>query len=390
MSTRVQGATKGVLFVGNDSRYFCSHRLGLARALLAEGHTVSVALPSPVSAELVERFRDAGIWVHEYPFVRGGMSPIGELRSLLALLGLYRRLRPDVVHHLTVKPILYGGVVGRLLGVPARIHAVLGLGYLFFTPDLRARVVRWLLFPAFRWALGGKGSRIIVQNSDDLSVLREHWMLGRRQEREAVLIRGSGVDVAEYSYSEPVIDPPIVLFAGRLTRAKGIDEFVAAASIVSEVGVSVRFVVCGGVDADNPGAVSEELMHSWVGKGVIEWWGYRDDLNRVLADASVVVLPSRYGEGVPRILIEAAAAGRAIVTTSTPGCRDIVQDGVNGILVKSGDPVALARAIQELLRDPLLRRSMGIAGRRRVEEHFSLAQVIRQTLELYAEMLRST
>ena len=374
-----------LLYVANDAGYFCSHRLSLALAARERGWRVGVVLPEPLDDALSARLSHMGIEVHGYPFVRNGMNPFVELRSFVALWRIFRREKPSIVHLLTAKPVLYGGLVGRLAGVPRRIHAVLGLGWLFFSRRPSARAVRRLLTPAFRFALGGAGSTVIVQNPDDLEILRRRGMLDPGTLARAVLIRGSGVDPALYDGGSEPCEPPIVLFAGRLTRAKGLPEFAAAARLQLSRRANARFVVCGEIDYANPGHMKKETVEGWVADGILEWWGYQTDMAKVLRQASVVVLPSLYGEGVPKILIEAAAASRPLVATDTPGCREIVKHGENGLLVAVRDSAALAEAIDRLLVDPDSRGRMGRVGRTLVEREFALERVIARTLAVYAE-----
>jgi glycosyltransferase involved in cell wall biosynthesis len=375
-----------VLFVGNSALYFIIHRMGLARALVARGYHVSALLPTPVSAELRTTIAVAGIKIHEYPYKPTGMNPLVEVRTLFSLWRYYRVLQPDIVHHLTLKPVLYGGAVSRWLGTKSRIQSIMGLGFLFNANDVISRAVRTLLSPVFRYALGGRQSVLTLENADDYGRLLAHGSLSSNDWPKVEIVPGSGVDPDDYDPGVKPEEPPIVVFAGRLTRSKGIDEFVDAARWVREKHPASRFVVCGGIVASNPAAVSEADLGAWVREGAIEWWGHCDDMPSVMGRASVVVLPSHHGEGLPRVLLEAAAAARPIVTTDTEGCREIGRDGVNGLLVPVGDATALAKAILRLVNDPALRARMGREGRRIVEEEFSLEIVIRRMLEIYDQV----
>ena len=375
-----------VLFVGNSALYFLLHRMGLARALVARGYRVGALLPAPVSDEHRTTIAAAGIAIHEYPYKSAGMNPLVEVHTLFALRRLYRDLRPDIVHHLTVKPALYGGAVSRWLGIETRIQSIMGLGFLFNATDLIPRALRTVLPPAFRYALGGRGSILTLENSDDRERLRASGSLGSGDWPRVEILPGSGVDPNDYDPDAKPEEPPIVLFAGRLTRPKGIVEFAAAARLVRAKYPASRFVVCGGIVAGNPAAVSEADLRAWAGEGSIEWWGHRDDMPSVMSRAGVVVLPSHHGEGLPRALLEAAAAARPIITTDTEGCREIGRNGVNGLLVPVCDASALAEAILRLLNDPELRARLSREGRRIVTEEFSLEIVIRKTLDLYDQI----
>ena len=378
-----------VLFVGNSTRYFLSHRMGLARALVLRGYRVGALLPAPVSSEERTDIAAGGIAIHEYPYEPAGMNPLVELRTLVALRRFYRDLSPDIIQHLTVKPALYGGAISRWFGTKTRIQSIMGLGFLFNGTDLLTRALRKVLSPAFRYALGGPGSILTLENADDCERLRATSSLGEGDWPRIEILPGSGVNPSEYNPDAKPDEPPIVLFAGRLIKSKGIVEFAEAARLVRARYPASRFVVCGNLVSDHPAAVSQADMRAWVEEGVIEWWGHRDDMPSVLARASIVVLPSHHGEGIPRVLLEAAATARPIVTTDSEGCREIGRNGINALLVPVCDTDALAEAILRLLNDPELRVRLGREGRRIVTEEFSLEIVISKTLDLYDQMLRA-
>jgi glycosyltransferase involved in cell wall biosynthesis len=277
--------------------------------------------------------------------------------------------------------------MSRWLGTKIRIQSILGLGFLFNATNLTSRVVRKVLGPAFRYALGGRQSILLLENPDDYNRLRSCGLLRGSDGPRVEIIRGSGVDLNDYDPDAKPEEPPIIAFAGRLTKSKGIVEFAEAARLVRCKYSTARFVVCGGAVTSNPAAVSEADLRTWVAEGAIEWWGHRDDIPSVLGRASIVVLPSHHGEGLPRALLEAGAAARPIITTETEGCREIGRNGVNGLLVPARDGAALAQAILRLLDDPELRVRLGREGRRIVTEEFSLEIVIRKTLDLYDQAL---
>ena len=379
--------SRRVLFVGNSALYFIIHRMGLACALIDRGYRVEALLPAPVSMEHREMIANAGIEMHDYPCKPAGINPLAELRTVFALWHFYRDLQPDIVHHLTVKPALYGGAISRWLGIKHRIQSIMGLGLLFNSTDVMLRVLRGVLSPAFRYALGGCNSILTLENADDRELLRARGCLGENEWPKVEIVPGSGVELNDYDPIAKPEEPPIVLFAGRLTRPKGIFEFTEAARLVHAKYPVARFVVCGAiVQTGNPAAVSEACLRAWVDEGAIEWWGHRDDMPSVISRAAVVVLPSYYGEGLPRALLEAAAAARPIITTDTEGCREIGRNGVNGLLVPVGDASALAEAIIHLLNDPELRAQMGKEGRRIVTQEFSMEIVLRRMLGVYDKL----
>lgn len=373
-----------LLCVHNAVPYFLSHRLPVARAARAAGWTVHLAAPEPDQAHRAELAAE-GIILHPLPLSRRGMAPWRELQSLLALARLYHAVRPNLIHLVTIKPVLYGGLVARLMRAGPRVATVPGRGYVFTTANgPAARILRAGVGVAYRVALGGMDVRAIFQNPDDRDFfVGQGWVAGGKTH----VILGSGVDPARYRpLQRPEDDRPRVVFASRMLRDKGAAEFVAAARQLAGEGVAADFVLLGLPDPGNPDSHSEQELAAWHAEGAVQWWGFREDMPEILAATDIVCLPTAYGEGVPRILIEAAACGCALITADRPGCREIVQAGVNGLLVPPRDASALADALRQLLDDPERCRRFGAAGRARVLAEFSEAHVIAQTLAVYAEM----
>jgi glycosyltransferase involved in cell wall biosynthesis len=368
-----------LVFVVNHAPFFVSHRLPIAIAAREAGYEVHVAVP--LSEPAVTAIRAEGCFVHDLQLDRSATRVLGEWRSLRALRQLYRDLSPTIVHHVTVKPVLYGSLARRMTGGGAVVNAVPGLGYVFLARGVRARLRRFLVECLYRVALGGTQTRAVFQNPDDLEQFVARGLIRRDQ---VVLIRGSGVDLADFAFVEEPAGDPLVILPARMLRDKGVGEFVEAARLVRATLPRVRFALVGGCDA-NRSAIEERQLRAWNAEGVVEWWGQRDDMPDVLRQASIVCLPS-FREGLPKALIEAAASGRAIVTTDVPGCREVVTHRENGLLVPARDSAALAAAITTLVRDPALRRRMGRAGRVRAEREFSLESVVRQTLDVYATL----
>ena len=380
-------AGRRLLFVHNDIGYFLSHRLPVAQAAIAAGAEVQLAAPPGAGEGPAAALAAQGIDLVPLALVRRRMNPLGEAGTVAALARLYRRLRPELAHHVTIKPVLYGGLAARAAGVPAVVAAVPGRGTVFTRQGRAAAVLRAGVRQAYRRALAHPNGQVIFQNPDDLAYFVDTGLLGAER---AVLIRGSGVDPAEFYPAPPAArsgEPALVLFAARMLWDKGVAGYVEAARRLRAEGVQARFVLCGEPDAGNPGAVPVAQLQAWHAEGAVEWLGRRDDMPALLRQAQVVCLPSAYGEGVPKILIEAAASGVAIVTTDTPGCREIVQHGHNGLLVPPKDTPALVAALAALLADPARCAQFGAAGRARVLAQFALPQVVAQTLALYARLL---
>jgi glycosyltransferase involved in cell wall biosynthesis len=317
---------------------------------------------------------------HAIPMTRSGKHPLQELGTLLALIRLFRHLRPQIVHLVTIKPVLYGGIAARLTHVPGMVAAISGLGFVFLSNSLKMKLVRAVVARLYRLALGHPNSRVIFQNASDRDLLKS---LGAVRDAQVVMIRGAGVDLNEYrAQPEPPAPPVVVTMVARLLRDKGVQEFVQAARLLRERGLPVTMQLVGGVDAGNPASATQDEVDAWQQEGCVRALGERSDVAALYAASHIAVLPS-YREGLPKSLIEAAACARAVVTTDVPGCRDAIEPGETGLLVPVRDAQALADAIARLAEDPALRQSMGAAGRALAEREFNIDRVARIHVEIY-------
>lgn len=369
-----------ILYLVTEDWYFCSHRLELAKAARAQGHEVIVVTRVQHHADDII---EAGLTLVPVAFSRSLRNPFSDMALFFSLYLIYRKHTPDIIHHVALKPVLIGSVVQfavRLLtGKKSQVvNALTGLGYTFSSNDLKARFVNLLLRPVLKWALTNRYSHVILQNEDDLQLLTSTSLVDKER---VSLIRGSGVDISLF---QPVAEPDgktTIILAARMLRDKGVYEFVEAAKLLKQK-IAVRMVLVGGLDDANPSAISAQQLEAWQSEGVIEWWGKQADMPAVFSQAHIVCLPS-YREGLPKVLIEAAACARPIVATDVPGCREIVQDGFNGYLVPARNVESLADAIQKLAEDATSRKAMGANGRQLVEQNFSSNIIIKQTLGLY-------
>ena len=372
-----------LLVVCNDLDFFLLHRLPETQGALREGYEVHVATPP---GDRSREIRGLGFVHHDLVLSRSGRNPLRELGSLLAFYRLFRHVKPDLLYLMTVKPILYGGIAARLAGIKAVVAAVFGMGFLFTDNGLRTRMLRAVVSWLYHLALGHRNIRVIFQNPTDQALMVK---LGVVTPQNTVLIKGSGVDLDHFTvYPEPV-GSPVVLMAARLLYDKGVVEYIEAVRALRCQGVDARFLLAGDRDDGNPSSVTVHDLDAWKLKGEVEFLGFRKDMPILLSAANVVVLPS-YREGLPRVLEEAAACGRAIVTTDVPGCRDAILPGVTGLLVPVRDASALAQAIRKLVEDRGLRQRMGIAGRDLAERCYSVESIVAAHLALYRELLKST
>lgn len=369
-----------LLFVVNNPAFFLSHRLPIALGAREAGFDVHVATMDGPTVPLV---LEHGFVHHIVPMTRSGRNPVQEMRSLLAFWQLFRRLKPDLVHAVTIKPVLYGGIAARLAGVPAYVAAVSGLGFIFMRGDGGLDPLRLAATVLYRLALGHRNSRVVFQNSSDRQELRRAGVV---QPGQVVMVRGSGVDLAAYTPTPEPDGAPVAVMVSRLLTDKGVREFVEAARLSVGHPSGLRWVLVGAPDPGNPASITQEEFQRWQTEGVVTCMGERHDVAALYQNAHIAVLPS-YREGLPRSLVEAAACGRAVVTTDVPGCRDAIEADVTGLLVPVRDARALADAVVALAEDPVRRQAMGLAGRRLAEEAFDIKKVVQAHLQIYAQLL---
>ena len=372
------GERPRIMFLVTEDWYLASHRLPLALALKERG--ADVLIMSRVSSD---QLASLGLNIIKWKVRRGGIAPWGEVLPSIQVLQEVRRFRPHILHTIALKPVMVGGIVSRLCGDIPAVHAVAGLGHVYTSRSPVLRAVRETLVLGFRYAFRNPNSVVIFQNEEDISTLVGK---GIAHKDRIALIRGAGVDMQEFTPTEEPSGPPVIVMASRLLWEKGVREFVEAASIVKGKGIESRWILVGASDPQSHNAIPTAQIQAWHDSGVIEWWGPRRDMASILAGCNLFVLPSFYREGLPKVLLEAAASGRAIVTTDMPGCRDTVEDGKTGIIVPPKDAKAVADAVITLLQDPERRRQMGLAGRELCRKKFAVELVIEATLRVYERL----
>lgn len=375
--------TRTLMFVVNVDWFFLSHRLPIAQEAVRQGYKVHIATGLTDKLNELERH---GLVVHPLALDRSSTGLASAWHTLVQLWKVFRAVRPDLVHLVTIKPVLLGGVAARLAAVPAIVAAVSGLGFVFMARGFRAAARRSLVGVLYRMALGHHNLMVIFQNPDDL---RSVAKLAHLPDSKVAMIRGSGVDLERYALAPPSEGVPVAVLPARLLTDKGVCDFVQAARLLRRRGCHARFALVGTVDLANPTSVAQAELDAWVREGVVEWWGYRSDMPQVLTAARVVVLPS-YREGLPKVLLEAAACARVVVTTDVPGCRDAIDPGVTGVLVPVRNPAALADALESLINNPAQCQAMGKAGRALAERAFDVRRVVAAHLRIYQELIEKS
>jgi len=369
-----------IIFFITEDWYFWSHRLPIARAARDAGFEVLVITRVDQHKELIE---NEGLKLVPIGLKRSSRNVIREVLSVVEIIRIYRREKPDIVHQVAVKPVLYGSWAARVAGVPCVVNALAGLGYVFVADGWKASTFKRLVVFAYRSAFLAKNAIGIFQNPEDYKLFADAGIV---KSEKAVLIRGSGVDTSRFFHLPEPAGIPTIVLASRMLWSKGIGEFVDAIKLLRKDGVNCRAVLVGIPDLENPASIPEETLCMWHSEGIVEWREHIEDMPEVFAKSNIVVLPS-YREGLPKVLLEAASCGRPIVATDVPGCREVVRHNENGLLVPPHDSKALADALKVLIKDPELRAKMGARGREIVETEFSEEIVVRQTMELYKKML---
>ena len=368
-----------IIYLVSEDWYFCSHRLPLGIAALEAGAEVVVATRVNKHGPQIEA---GGLRLAPIDMRRSGTNPFTDIATIRQITDLYRREQPDLVHHVALKPILYGGYAAWRTGVPAVVNAVAGMGFIFISEGLFARTIRPFVARAQRSLMNRANTRTILQNPDDVALYRES--IGVEGERLTV-IPGAGVDIEKFAYVPEPFGAPIAVCVSRMLRDKGIYELVAATRLLHEKGIELRVRLIGPTD-ENPASIPRATLAEWNREGIVEVVGASDDIAGEYARAHIAVLPS-YREGLPKSLLEAAACGRPIVATDVPGCREVCIEGETGLRVPARTVEPLAAALERLAVDPNLRRRFGENARRRAETVFAEGIINGQTLALYEKML---
>lgn len=371
-----------IIYIVNVDWFFISHRLPIALEALRQGYEVYIFAKDTGKMDYL---KSLGINIYPINLERGSINPFQSLKLLFDLREKITSIQPDVIHLVTIKPVLIGGLASILAKVPSIVYAISGLGFIFTNTMLKAKILRLGIIPLYRLALSAKNKIVIVQNLDDLRILRQYVSI---PESQTVLIPGSGVDLKQFDFQPLPLTNKIVLMACRLLADKGVYEFKKSAQLLKEKYPEVRFVLVGGIDPDNPASLTEQELNDWVGKGDLEWWGHQINMAEILSQATIVVLPS-YREGMPKVLLEAQALGRPIVTTDVPGCREAIEDGKTGFLVQVKDEQSLADAIEKLINNDELCLEFSHNARVLAEQKFDIEQVVKTHMNIYENLVQS-
>ena len=376
---------KRILFLLTEDWFFCSHFLERALAAKNSGYEIFVCAKKNKDKNLIEKY---GFKFYEVNFNRKNINPFYELLVLIRIFIIYKKIMPDIVHHIALKPIIYGSIAARINNIKSVINAPVGMGYVFSSDSIKALFLRPIVIFLLKLFLNShhgkdKKNKVIFENKDDL-----HYFvnLGAVIPKDAVLIKGAGVKVEKVfiNYKRNNLVPSVAL-VGRMLKDKGVYEFVEAAKILKKQNINAKFLLIGDVDHFNSSSIQVEVLKNWHYEGIVDWLGMVNNVDEILKKIDILCLPS-YREGLPKALIEGAAAGLPIVTTNTVGCRDVVEDKVNGFLVPIKDSCKLASSISKLIKDKKLRSKMGYESFKIASAQFSSSIIIPQTLRVYEEL----
>ncbi|PUA08620.1 glycosyltransferase family 4 protein [Pseudomonas aeruginosa] len=367
-----------LLYLVTEDWFFCSHFISRAKAAKEAGYDIFVAAREGRHGDEIKR---AGFEFLPVNFQRSEVNPIAIFKEVLAVINIYRKVRPDLVHHVALRPIIVGGVSAKICRLKGVVNAPVGMGYVFTSMSPKAKLLKPVVTSLLRLLL--KGRDCILENNDDLSELIKRGLL---HPHNAILIEGAGVSLSEYGFHLRENMRPKVMLAARMLKEKGIQEFIEAAEIINRKGRGCDFLLVGGCDAGNPGSIPQETIKEWCKKSGVKWVGHSEEMQKTILEADIFCLPS-YREGLPKSLLEAGASGCSIITTDVPGCRQIIKNMRTGLVVPPRDSLALANAIETLLETPALRASLAAAMRIEIEEKYSEEIINRSTLVVYERLL---
>tara|TARA_Y100000589_G_scaffold36626_1_gene30696 strand:+ start:1582 stop:2721 length:1140 start_codon:yes stop_codon:yes gene_type:complete len=375
---------KKLLFNITEDWFFCSHFLSRALSAKKSGYSIYVCCNRDKHQSIIEEY---GINFIYLPYKRKSINPFYEIYVLIRSFFIYRSIKPDIVHQVAAKPIIYGSLAAKLFNIKSVINAPVGLGYVFSSSSIKAKILRPILKFLLKNSLNthhGKNrkNRVIFENNDDLNYFLE---MGALKKKEAFVIRGAGVKIRKFVQKDKPNKLVTITLVARMLIDKGIYEFISAVRILKNKNINTKFLLVGDVDTCNPSSLNRKTLINWNNEGIVEWLGWINNVDKILMETDILCLPS-YREGLPKALLEGAACGLPIVTTDTVGCRDVVEDGVNGFLVPIKNVDQLVSKINELINSEILRQNMGKESLKIVSQKFSETIINKQTLDIYKEL----
>lgn len=370
---------KRVLFVITEDWALISHRLHLVEAATEAGYEVALATRISKYKKTLE---NKGIRIFEWKLSRGSLNPIKEIIAIISLVKILSIFKPDIIHAVAQKPVIYSGLARKIYNKASLVGALGGVGFVFTSKSLKAKLLKPILKTLLKLALIGKKTRLILQNKDNVCTIKSINIIDQKYIR---LVKGAGVEIQKFLPSKIPLKTTIVILPARLLKDKGIKEFVDVARNIKAQNIDARFVLVGDIDLDNPESIKKIEIDKWVASGIIEHWGRCDNIEKVYKISSIVCLPS-YNEGLPKVLLEAGSSSRPVVAFDVPGCREVVTNKVNGFLIQFKKEHALERALVKLINSKELCEEMGKNGRKIVEKNFASEIINIQTFNIWNEL----
>jgi glycosyltransferase involved in cell wall biosynthesis len=377
---------KTILYVVNQLNFLISHRLDIVLATKKKGYNVKVAY-GVSDKKSIEIFLENNIDCYPIKLNRKSKNLITNLFSLFSISLLFKKLRPDIVHLITIKPYLFGGIASRIVKVPCVVSAITGLGFLSYSKRNKNFFLKKILYFFLQLSFNHHNQKLIVQNSYDKKTIIK---LNANNSKKISLLHGSGTNLSKF---KNLIEPNktiTICFCSRLLHDKGVFDFINAAKILKKRAIKAKFLLAGNLDSDNTSSLSNKELQNIKKEKIVKVLGYHQNIPLLFARSNIICLPSYYGEGLPKVLIEAAAASRAVITTNIPGCRDAIIPNKTGLLVPLKNPKKLADAFEYLIKHPAKRIAMGKAGRKLAEKKFSIEKVVKAHLSIYQQLIKAT
>lgn len=373
----MENIMKKIMFIINNYDFFISHRLPIAIEAKKKGYEILIACPN------VPDINRYGFSFIKIEMNRGGTRVLQEIKSLINIFKIIKKNRPSIVHLVTIKPVLYGGIVLRFVKTKGVVFAVSGLGTIFTGKNKKTSVLRKYIKKIYKFILGNNNYYIIFQNKDDKEIIKR---IKHINDAKIVMTNGSGVDLKKYNYIPELYNKKVVAMASRLLVEKGVKEYIKAAEIVHDIDPTIEFLLIGDIDCGNPSSLTEKEFEELKLLKYIKILGYRDDLHNIFQKVNIIVLPS-YREGFPKVLLEAAACGRAIITTDVPGCREAIINNKTGLLVEKENAKQIGQSIIYLFENNEVRINMGREARKLAEKEFSIDLVVKKHLHIYDKIM---
>jgi len=371
---------KKIFFLVNTDSFFLSHRFDIARKMIKKNYEVHIGTEFSKYKSL---FLKLGIKTHKVNFYRNSYNLLKAINSLMDVFFLLKKIKPDILHVISIKPIIFGGLISFITPVKSLVISVSGLGSMFINQGFFYSLREYIFKTLYKIIFLFSNLKVILQNKDDLNYLIKKSNL---KKKDVEIIRGSGVDLNNFKFSNIPKGPPIILMASRIIKDKGVFEYIEAIKLLKKKNFNGKFFLIGDIDNENPSAISNSLIRLWTKKKIVVYLKHQQNIIKYIKKSTIVVLPS-YREGFPKVLMEAAACGRPVITTNVPGCKDAIINRVTGYLIPAKKSKPLADLIFKLSKKRITLKKVGRSARIHAEKNFDINNVVSKHLSIYKKIL---